>query len=277
MTDDIKRFEFLLGQKPICTQSPIKSFLGPDKHRELRAKYKIELGLDLLDDRCDNVFNCKSANQGCIGRPFPIDPNIYQALMSINVDISVETHRGVEVYLARAVVECYKCPFREGCEEVCASQDSYLRRNTHPDSNPPDNRLVPYDAFENGKYKALPPEVLEHCEYGDWVNESLPLDCLSHNQRQVIEMTVYQSLEQPIIADIMRISIPRVSQLKAKALSRLTEFGRARKVIVESGSISSRVLDYYLNNLTHQEIADKEGVSRSAVTMSINKWKSKYL
>jgi len=179
MTDDVSRFRFLLRQKPICTQSPIKSALGPEKHRELRAKYKLELGIDLLEDRCPNSFNCRIEGSGCIGRPFPIDPEILQALKTINVTVTTGNYKGKNVYLAEAIVDCSTCPFRVGCENSCPTQDSFLRRSTKPESNPPENSLVPYEDFEKGIYKALEPDSHQHCEYGDWADEELPLDCLT--------------------------------------------------------------------------------------------------
>jgi hypothetical protein len=185
MTDDIRRFGFLLRQLPICTQSPLKLALGPDLHRELRAKYKLELGLDLLDDRCPNSFNCRNIDDECIGRPFPIDNEILKALGTLNVEVSKGIFKGKEVYLAQAIVTCAGCPFAGQCETSCATQDSFLNRNTKPESNPPESSLVPYEDFERGMYKALTPDDVEHCEYGDWKNQTLPLDCLTPKQRQV--------------------------------------------------------------------------------------------
>lgn len=272
MTEDINRFGFLLRQKPICTQSPIKQYLGSERHRELRAEYKLSLGIDLLEDRCPNSFNCLSKNEGCFGRPFPKDEEIYKALQTINVTVTTGNYKGKEVYLAEAVVECSNCPFKQGCETSCASQDSYLRRSVRPESNPPEYSLVPYDDFEKGMYTALTPEDVEHCEYGDWVEEKLPLDCLTVRQRQVIEMTL-EGLEQPVIADSLKISVPRVSQLKSSATKKMTEYGRARKVISEKGA-PRRVIDYYVNNLTQQEIADNEGVGRTSISKYIDRWYS---
>lgn len=272
MTDDVKRFTFLLGQKPICTQSPIKTFLGAERHRELRAKYKLELGLDLLDDRCGNVFNCKSLDQGCIGRPFPLDDEIYQALQSINVTVTTGNYKGKDVYLAKAIVDCTTCPFRVGCETSCPTQDSFLRRNTRPESNPPESSLVPYDDFEKGIYKALEANAMQHCEYGDWMDESLPLDCLSDRQLEVMERVLYKNLEYSEIADELGIGIPRVSTHVKRAKARLEEFGKARKAIKQSKSVPRSVLYYYVSNLTQQEIADKVGVDRTTITKLINNW-----
>tara|TARA_R100001086_G_scaffold242322_1_gene169930 strand:+ start:2383 stop:3219 length:837 start_codon:yes stop_codon:yes gene_type:complete len=271
MTHDVKRFTFLIKQKPICTQSPIKTFLGDEKHRELRAKYKLELGLDLLDDRCPNAFNCKTVNSGCIGRPFPIDSEIKEALESINVSITTGNYKGKKVYLAEAIVDCTTCPFRVGCEASCPTQDSFLRRNTKPESNPPESSLVPYDDFEKGIYKALDANAMQHCAYGDWIEESLPLDCLTERQREVMDMYL-KDIEQPIIAARLGISQPVVSKHISASKSKLEEFGKARKAIKESISVPKIVVDYYVNNMNHQDISDKEGVSRSLITKSINNW-----
>lgn len=272
MTDDVKRFTFLLKQKPICTQSPIKTFLGAERHRELRAKYKLELGLDILEDRCGNVFNCKSLDQGCIGRPFPLDGEIYQALQSINVDITTGNYKGKDVYLAKAIVDCTTCPFRVGCETSCPTQDSFLRRNTRPESNPPENSLVPYDDFEKGIYKALEANAMQHCEYGDWMDESLPLDCLDSFNREVMEMRLYDNLSQVEISSKLGISQQRVSKIIKSSTERLKEFGLARKAIKESKLVPRSALYYYINNLTQQEIADKMEVTQQYISKLIKEW-----
>lgn len=272
MTDDVKRFTFLLKQKPICTQSPIKTFLGTERHRELRSKYKLELGLDLLDDRCGNVFNCKTLDIGCIGRPFPLDNEIYKALQSINVDVTIGNYKGKEVYIAKAIVDCTTCPFRVGCETSCPAQDSYLRRTTKPESNPPENSLVPYDDFEKGIYKALEENAIQHCEYGDWIDESLPMDCLDSFNRKVMEMSLYNSLSQVEISSKLGITQQRVSKIIKSSTERLKEFGLARKAIRETRLIPKVVVEYYINNLTQQDISDKIGVTQQYVSRLIKEW-----
>lgn len=272
MTSDVDRFTFLLKQKPICTQTPLKSYLGAEEHRELRAKYKLELGFDLMDDRCPVSFNCKSINSGCIGRPFPFDDRIREALESINVDISIGEYKGIKVYLAKAIVLCDNCPFKASCDSSCATQDSYVRRSVRPESNPPESSLVPYDDFERGIYKALDEAYTQHCEYGDWINETLPMDCLTPRQREVMEMTLYEGLDQVTIAYRLGIGQDVVSRHKSSAISKMTEFGKARKVLSGLRLIPRSVLDYYVNNLTQQEIADKLGRDRSTVAKNIQKW-----
>ena len=272
MTSDVERFAFLLRQKPICTQSPIKSALGSDRHRELRAEYKLALGVDLMDDRCPNSFNCLSASSGCIGRPFPIDDEVAEALGQINVTVEKGIFKGRQVYLAKAVVTCAGCPFAGKCEISCATQDSFLSRHTRPESNPPENTLVPYDKFEQGMYKALTPDDIEHCDYGDWADEQLPLDCLTGKQRQVIEMTLYEGLEQAEIADRLNIGIPRVSLHLSRAKAKLEEFGKARRAIREAKLIPNVVVEYYVYNKTQSKIAVEHGISQPRVTQILTSW-----
>jgi DNA-binding CsgD family transcriptional regulator len=272
MTEDIRRFGFLLRQQPVCSQSPVKLHLGLDRHRELRAKHKLELGIDLLDDRCANAFNCLMVDSGCIGRPFPLDDEILQALKTLNVDVTIGFYKGHEVYLAQATVTCSTCPFNGQCTTSCATQDSYLNRRVKPESNPPENSLVPYEDLERGMYKALTPDDVAHCEYGSWSNETLPLDCLSPKQRQVVEMTVYQGLDQVVIADKLNITQQVVAKHLKSALDRLSEFGRARKALRDSKVVPQRLVDYYINNMTQQDIADKEGVKQHTISESISKW-----
>jgi predicted DNA-binding protein YlxM (UPF0122 family) len=273
MTDDIRRFGFLLRQLPVCTQSPVKVALGPDIHRELRAKYKLELGIDLLEDRCPNSFNCQMNDDDCIGRPFPIDNQILQALGTLNVEVSKGIFKGREVYLAQATVTCAGCPFSGHCETSCATQDSFLNRSTKPESNPPESSLVPYEDFERGMYKALTPEDVEHCGYGDWKNQTLPLDCLTPKQRQVIEMTYYQGLEQSVVAQEIHTTKQDVSQTIQLALNRLEEFGRARKALHRLSP--KPVVDYYAKNMTQIEISLKYSIDQGNLSKSISKWFTK--
>jgi DNA-directed RNA polymerase specialized sigma24 family protein len=121
-------------------------------------------------------------------------------------------------------------------------------------------------------YKALTPDDVAHCEYGSWSNETLPLDCLSPKQRQVVEMTVYQGLDQVVIADKLNITQQVVAKHLKSALDRLSEFGRARKALRDSKVVPQRLVDYYINNMTQQDIADKEGVKQHTISESISKW-----
>lgn len=274
MTDDIRRFGFLLRQVPICTQSPLRTILGPERHRELRAKYKLELGLDLLDDRCSNVFNCKAIDDGCAGRPFPIDDEIRAALDSLNVTVTTGNFKGRDVYFAQAVVTCQGCPFNGQCEAVCATQDSFISRSTKPESNPPESSLVPYEDYEKGMYKALTPEDVEHCSIGEWSGEVLPLDCLTSKQRQVIEMTLYEGLEQSVIAARMNSSIPTVAIHLKRGLARLEEFGKARKAINSRKLVPEIVRNYYEDNMTLAQIAASTGLSKQNISQKIGRWRT---
>lgn len=272
MTDDIRRFGFLLRQVPICTQSPLRTILGPERHRELRARYKLELGIDLLDDRCSNVFNCKVIDDGCAGRPFPIDDEIREALDSLNVTVTTGNFKGRDVYFAQAVVTCQGCPFNGQCEVVCATQDSFISRSTKPESNPPESSLVPYEDYEKGMYRALTPEDVEHCDIGEWSGEVLPLDCLTPKQRQVIEMTLYDGLEQSVIAAEMGIGKDVVSRHRTSAMSRLEEFGKARKAIRNSRLVPNVVIDYYQNNMSQKQISLKYGKDQGNISRLLKAW-----
>jgi len=122
--------------------------------------------------------------------------------------------------------------------------------------------------------KALTPEDMADCGYGTWANQALPLDCLTPKQRQVIEMTLYEGLEQAQIAERMKSSIPTVAIHLKRAKGRLEEFGKARKILEESNyEAPSRVIDYYLANRSQRVIADREGVSKQAVEGTIRKWR----
>lgn len=272
MTDDAKRFVFLLRQVPFCTLSPVRNLIGAARYKELRAKYKLGLGLDLLEDRCPNSFNCLNVNEGCIGRPFPIDAEIKKALESLNTTVTIGNYKGVDVYLAQATVSCASCPFNGQCESICPTQDSYLNRSTRIESNPPENLLVPYDDYENGVYKALLPEDVEHCEIGDWAEEELPLDCLTQKQRQVIEMTLYEGLDQATIAVRMDSTIPTVSIHLKRGLARLEEFGKARKAIKQSKLIPNVVVDYYQNNLSQKQISLKYNKNQGNISRLLKEW-----
>lgn len=276
MTEDIRRFHFLLKQQPFCSQSPIKVALGPDLHRELRAKYKLELGVDLLEDRCPNTFNCQLVNDGCVGRPFPNDSNILSALEGLNVEIFEGQFRGLDVVYAKATT-CSICPFKESCTDPCVTEESYLNRSVRPDLSPKGPMLVNYEDFERGMFgdslSVILRDDLEDYDVDDsWRTEQLPLDCLTPNQRQVIEMIDIQGLEQVKVASELGISQSAVSQMYQSALTRLTEFGKARRVIKDKGA-TLRVKMYYIDNLTEQQIADKIGIAQKNVNRALNKWR----
>lgn len=277
MTDDARRFAFLLRQKPICTQPVLRSILGSQLHKELRAKYKLELGIDLMDDRCANSFNCISQDSGCIGRPFPIDPHIEEALKTFNVQISRGIFKGREVLLAIAGTDCSVCPFREGCESPCATQESYLKRSVKPDLSPKSYMTVNFEDNEYRAFQSLAQAVSsEDTEYDDsWRLESLPLDCLTSNQHRIVEGLIYEGKTQVEVAHELGISQQAVSQQYELSIGKLKEFSEARKVIREKGC-TLRVSRYYVDNMSQVDIAKLEGVSITAVNNTISRWRKKW-
>lgn len=278
MTIDVERFAFLLLQLPACTQSPVKVALGVDLHRELRAKYKLELGLDLMDDKCGNIFNCILEGSGCIGRPMPLDDQIYKALKSSNCEITTGNHKGREVYLVKSTT-CVDCPFKVGCASPCATQESYLKRSIRADLSPREPMLVSFDDYEEGKLGllayTLPPETEETEIDYSWINESLPMDCLTSKQRQVIEMIKFKDLTQVETAGRLGISKQAVSQSLELAENRLREFALARRAIKSLKNVPRRIKLYYIKNLTEQEIADKLNVLQQSVNTTLRNWRDK--
>ena len=275
MTQDVERFAFLIRQRPVCTQSPLVALLGSERHRELLAKYKLELGIDLLADRCPNSFNCISAQAGCIGRPFPLDVEIAQALSKLNIAVKKGVFKGREVYLGVAIVDCSTCPFVVGCASACATQEAYLKKATRPDLSPKGPQLVSIEKYEQGAYGVVLDLTIEnHIEEPDrsWVDETLPLDCLSDKQREVVELSIYEGLDQIVIADKLGLKQHTVSNCLSSALLRLSEFGRVRKVIQGLPSVPMEVTEYYLNNLSQEDIASKYNRKQGNVSNTISTW-----
>lgn len=274
MTMDVERFAFLLLQLPACTQSPVKVALGPDLHRELRAKYKLELGLDLMDDKCGNIFNCILQGSGCIGRPMPLDDQIFKALKSSNCEVTTGNHKGREVYLAKSIT-CGDCPFKVGCASPCATQESYLKRSIKPDLSPREPMLVNFDDYEEGKlgllaYTLSPETETTEIDYS-WMNETLPMDCLTPKQRQVIEMIKFQDLTQVEVAGRLEITRPSVRVHLRRAEIRLKEFARARKIL--EIKVDRRAKLYYTDNKSQKEIAKMEGVKQSSISKHLALWR----
>lgn len=275
MTLDVERFTFLLRQRPVCTQSPVKSSLGPDLHRDLRAKYKLELGLDLLDDRCPNSFNCIAYDSGCIGRPLPIDDSILQALNDINAVVTKGIFKGREVYLAQAQL-CSGCPFSAACDNPCATQEAYLKRSTGPSMSPDYSMTVNFEEYEAGVYGdvewANPHVQSDGLLDLDWMNETLPLDCLTETQQSVINKVMLEGKTYVQVGYELGVSKQAVEQSHSLAMARLEEFGKARKYIKLHGA-SDRIKMYYLNNMIESDIAKIEGVSQQAVNKTVTQWR----
>jgi RNA polymerase sigma factor (sigma-70 family) len=274
MTIDVERFAFLLLQLPACTQSPVKVVLGSDLHRELRAKYKLELGLDLMDDKCGNIFNCILQGSGCIGRPMPLDDQIFKALKASNCEVTTGNHKGREVYLAKSIT-CGDCPFNVNCDSPCATQESYLKRSIRSDQSPREPMLVSFDDYEEGKLGllayTLPPETeVTEMDYS-WMNETLPMDCLSPKQRQVIEMIRFKDLTQVETAGRLGIDQSVVSRQLKLAEDRLREFALARKIL--KNKLDKRAVLYYIDNKSQEEIAEMECVKQNTISEHLTKWR----
>lgn len=229
-----------------------------------------------MDDKCGNIFNCILEGSGCIGRPMPLDDQIFKALQSSNCEITTGNHKGREVYLVKSTT-CVDCPFKVGCASPCATQESYLKRSIRADLSPREPMLVSFDDYEEGKLGllayTLPPETEETEIDYSWMNESLPMDCLTPKQRQVIEMIKFQDLTQVEVAGRLGISQPVVSEQLKLAEARLREFALARRAIKSLKNVPRRVKLFYIKNLTEQEIADKIGMSQSGVNQFLSKWR----
>lgn len=270
-------YNFLLNQRPVCTQSPLKVLLGTEMHKELRSKYNNEYGFDILADRCPNTFLCKLKNQECIGRPFPVDSLIEECFKSNNMTYSKGVFRGFDVFYLKTQVECSTCPFKSICDNPCASQESYMKRRINPDMEPRDHMLVPYEDYESGKYRALDSRDQEYCKSGEWSHFSIPWDCLTDRQRQCLEMKVLENLTHSRIGYLLGISSQAVDIHIKYAKKKLEEYGKARSIIFSSEQPNPRVVDYYVNNLTNKQIASKEGSTEYAIEQFLYRWKKSNL
>lgn len=274
MTDDVDFYGFLLAQQPICTQSPLKRELGPELHSKLRAKCNLELGMDLLADKCHSMLLCNVTNDKCIGRPLPDYPEVREALRSLKMPFRESEYRSVGVLMVSTRIDCDKCPFEAICTTPCASQESFMRKKLRDTFEPKEHMLVPYEDFERGKYKALDEYAFEHCELDSaWMDQKLPLDCLTDMQRKVMELTLWERLSQTEVGHKLNIGQPRVALHISRSTEKMYEYGLARKAIREALYVPRRVVDYYVGNMTHQEIANKETKDRSVISKFINKWR----
>lgn len=273
MNNDIEIFEFLLKQKPICSQFPLKSELGED-YEYLRLKYKSEYGFDMLDNRCSNTANCKITNKGCIGRPFPKDDLIKEGLKDLNVEVTVGTHRGKEVYMAKAIVDCHNCPLQLNCENTCLTQHSYIERRVRPDREPRTSNLIPYDEWErDGMKDMLDPEELYYDNSSTWANEEIPWDCLTKKQYQCLDLSLNRGYTYKEISFALNIGSSSVQSHIERAKCKLKEWGLARKALKQE--FNKYANEYYNHNKTQKTIAEEYNVRADTVNKSINHWKYK--
>jgi hypothetical protein len=276
MTDDVERFAFLLRQKPVCTHSPVKTILGKELHRELRAKYKLELGVDLLADRCPNSFNCIATGAGCIGRPFPIDEGIFNALSKLNVVVTKGIFKTREVYLAKSIVTCSECPFFKGCESACVTQESYLKKATKTDMSPTGLQLVSLEDYEHKVYGThLFVEEWEGESDRSWIKAELPLDCLTERQRIIVEGILCEGKSQIRLAYELGLDQSTISRNYELGLANIYKFGKARKFIAHN-VVDKEVRMYYIDNKSQSTIAEETGSNQQRVSRIITKWRRKW-
>jgi len=271
MTIEVNLYEFLMRQRPICTQFPLTKELGED-FKELRLKYRAELGFDLFDGRCGNTFNCLVADS-CVGRPFPKDPLVHKYLESLNVTITDGVYKGVDVYLAKPLLDCSECPFKTVCDEPCLTHKSYYSRRINPSREPRDEDLVDYQLWEEGVIRLKQMYEVEECPQGEWLDDELAWDCLSPRQRECLHMNLIQEINHEDIAYSLNISRQVVSQHISIATQKITEFSKARKILKRQTNPSQRAIKYYRLGMTQVEIADQEGVSQQSISNYISKWR----
>lgn len=235
-----------------------------------------DYGFDMMGDRCLRIRGC-FPDQGCAGRPFPDYPEIRNALS--HLDLHNDTYRGKPVIIVKTHVKCDTCPFKSQCNQTCGSINDYIDRFNKPYEEPYQSNLVSLEDLDSGYFDEISFEVFNESSRSlddqntiNWTSDDLAWDCLSTQQRRVLEMRFYDGLEQDEIAQKMSIAQQTVHDHIDSGLKRLRKFTQARLAIKSDQDTPWWIKSYFIDNKNEQEIAKKLGKHRSSVNREISKW-----
>lgn len=267
--------DFLTKQRPICDKFPLYEAFATDYtlYAKLKDRSIADFGENLLVKRCANRFFCATE---CTGRPIPKYPELEPFLAKIN-EFEEGSYKGKPVWLVK-VIGCKECPIQSTCTALCGSMVSFMDKH-EPEEPIFEDKLIPievleeYDLSEAMKGPEVP-EDKDTASIADLV-KSIPWDCLSSNQRYILQAKYYTMKSEHQIAKDLDIYIRAVQKQVLTAISKLKHYKEAREVLVLDKSNKIAEL-YYLKCLTQPEIAKLTDTSIATVSRRLKEFTDKH-
>jgi hypothetical protein len=263
---------FLKKQTPLCMGLPFyKELVQRNLYFLLSERSESDFqGRNLFDKQCSNAYIC---DLECRGRPIPKYPELEPILDKYNL---TEGEWGGQPVWFLKMDTCSKCPFKGECTRLCPSMDAFNNRKR----NNYDYKLemaVPMSEVTDEWLEKLYYEG----EEGEWVNrmkltrEDIAWDCLSEPQSAAIMLVLVQGKTFEQAAEVRGINKNALVKSFNSGMERLKEYGLARRALKQDRSCEFAV-DYYLNLMNIQDIANKNHRSVGYIHKVLAEFKEKH-
>ena len=255
--------DFLTKQKPICDKFPLYDAVSGNYELEAALKDRsiADFGENLISKRCANRFMCSTE---CVGRPIPKYSELEPSLSSLN-KVTEGTYRGKQVWLSY-VITCNDCKIQDSCEALCGSMVSYLDKHTAEEgifedrisdiSNMPEEVIHEAMETDHGSSPAL---------FDLALLRQVPWDCLTNNQKHVLNAKFYTLKSERQIATELKITHTAVQKNLTSGLAKLKEFYLGRKALEVDSSNKVAEL-YYSKCLNIYEITKILNISKASAS-----------
>jgi hypothetical protein len=264
--------EFLTNQRPVCDRFPFYNLFSDNYELYVILKNRsiADFGENLFAKRCSNRFFCSTS---CVGRPIPKYPELDGVIKHSN-KLESGIYKGKEVWLL-TVIDCEQCPVKTSCNALCGSMVSFLDKHDAEEAIYED-KLIPLESLiEEDLSEAMEAESAEIKGFDLSLVEDIPWDCLTSNQRYIIQAKFYTMKSEREISEDLDIHVRAVQKMVGTALSKLKEFSKARECLASDKSNKFADL-YYGKCLTQTQIADLNNCSTMTVSRKLKEFTDKY-
>lgn len=264
--------EFLTNQRPTCDKFPFYSLFADnyELYIELKNRSIKDFGDNLFAKRCSNRFFCSTS---CVGRPIPKYPELDSVITQSN-NLKTGEYKGKEVWLV-SVIDCESCPVKTSCNALCGSMVSFLDKH-EPEEAIYEDRLMSLDIFdEETLSEAMEVETADTASFNISLSNDIPWDCLSSNQKYIVQAKFYTMKSEREIAEDLDIHIRAVQKMVKTAIRKLEEFSKARECLEVDKSNKFAEL-YYGRCLTQQQIANLNTCSVMTVSRKLKEFTDKH-
>lgn len=263
---------FLKKQAPLCMGLPFyKELVAQNLYFLLSERSETDFqGRNLFDKGCPNAVICDDT---CRGRPVPKYPELESLIKKYN---PTEGEWGGHPVWFLKIETCKTCPLKDKCTKICPSMDAFHNRKR----NSYDFKLdmaVSMDEVTDEWLESL----YEQDEEGEWVNrmqltrDDIAWDCLSEPQTTSIMLVLVQGKTFDQAAAVKGVTQRAIIKSFESGMAKLKEYGLARKALKADRSWVF-ALDYYINCLNIQDIANNNHRSVGFVHQKLKEFREKY-
>lgn len=263
---------FLKRQTPLCMGLPLyKDLVAAGTFYSVSERSEEDFnGRNLFEQECPKSRICDGE---CLGRPIPMYPEI-EPLVS-KYGLVPGTFQDRDVWILK-VDTCGTCPFKSECTKVCPSMSAFHERTRNKED---------YFLANCSDMTSVTDVWLEKLYFDNeeesWSNkmqlsgDDIAWDCLSEPQKAAVFMVLVQGKSFDQVAIIKKVDKKTVRQAYDSGMSKLKEYGLARRALKADRSCLFSI-EYYENSNNIKGLADSFGVSTYTVSTKVSLFRKKH-